>query len=85
MDRKFVQYNLMVETIREAEHQEEVTIAYHKGTTNHGGEHEMFQALKWQYFWWGGEKYDQKGDRSMRNLSLNKLQLASAETNVCPT
>lgn len=56
IDRTFVRCSMMVETIRDADQQREVTLAYHQGKTNHRGEHETLQALKRKYFWWGMAK-----------------------------
>lgn len=53
IDRTFIRCKRMVETIREPERQQEVTLAYHQGKTNHRGIRETQLALARRYFWDG--------------------------------
>lgn len=53
IERSLVMCILMVETISDVEHLQEVTIAYHQGKTNHLGKAKTLRELKRKYFWWG--------------------------------
>nr|XP_014272568.1 uncharacterized protein LOC106678529 [Halyomorpha halys] len=49
----FIQSTSMVDTLKDPEHQKEVTLAYHQEKTNHRELNETQQALRHKYFWWG--------------------------------